>query len=109
MLIAVDARRSVPDHTSDNYSTRSCELEIKKRADPHAGVFAGAASLYLRWFEIKTRHFSDVKVIETYPRVVWTRVVGERLRPDIGATCVRSPRCIGFGDEHSSPLFARLA
>ena len=73
MLVAVDAPRSVPDHQDENYSTRRCELEAH-RADPHAGVFAGVAALYLRWYEIECRYSSDVKVIETYPRVVWKQL-----------------------------------
>ncbi len=74
MLVVVDAPRSVPDHENENYSARSCELEAKRKVDPHAGVFAGVAALYLRWYEIESRYFSDVKVIETYPRVVWKQL-----------------------------------
>jgi predicted nuclease with RNAse H fold len=28
----------------------------------------------VRWYEIEARHFKDVKVIETYPRMIWQRM-----------------------------------
>ncbi len=73
IVLAVDAPRSVPDHTAENYAYRSCERAIKA-VDPYAGSFSGAAALYLRWYEIERRYFRSIKVIETYPRVVWKRL-----------------------------------
>ena len=70
MIIAIDAPRSVPDHTKENYAYRSCERDIKA-VDPYAGSFSGAAALFIRWYEIESRYFQGVKVIETYPRVAW--------------------------------------
>ena len=74
LIFAVDAPRSVPDHTKENYAYRSCEREIKT-IDKHAGSFYGAAALYLRWYEIETKYFRNIKIIETYPRIVW-KVLG---------------------------------
>lgn len=73
MIMAVDAPRSVPDHTVENYAYRSCEKAIKE-IDPYAGTFSGAAALFIRWYEIETRYFRNVKVIETYPRVIWAHL-----------------------------------
>ena len=73
IIVAVDAPRSVPDWTIENYAYRSCEKAIKA-VDPHAGSFVGGAALFIRWYEIEERYFRDVKVIETYPRVVWKRL-----------------------------------
>lgn len=70
MLIAVDAPRSVPDHGRENYARRSCETMLQKHSREHVGSFAGVTSLFMRWYEIETEHFADVKVIETYPRAV---------------------------------------
>ncbi|MFX1487297.1 MAG: hypothetical protein ACFFBS_09435 [Promethearchaeota archaeon] len=70
IILAVDAPRSVPDNTTENYAYRSCEKEIKT-VDKGAGSFYGAAALYIRWYEIETGYLQNVKVIETYPRVVW--------------------------------------
>ena len=74
VVLAVDAPRSVPDWSEENYAYRSCEKGIKADPDADAGVFYGAAGLYLRWYEIETDHFRDYKVIETYPRVVWKQL-----------------------------------
>lgn len=74
VILVVDAPRSVPDHTKENYAYRSCEREIKK-VDKGAGSFYGAAALYIRWYEIETEYLRNIKVIETYPRVVW-KVLG---------------------------------
>lgn len=70
MILAVDAPRSVPDHTEENYAYRSCEKEIKI-VDKGAGSFYGAAALYIRWYVMELKFFENIKVIETYPRVVW--------------------------------------
>lgn len=70
MILAVDAPRSVPDHTRENYAYRSCEQDIKT-IDKHAGSFYGAAALYIRWYEIEKEYFQNIKVVETYPRIVW--------------------------------------
>lgn len=74
VILAVDAPRSVPDHTRENYAYRSCERAIKT-IDKHAGSFYGAAALYARWYEIEVEYLQNIKVIETYPRVVW-KVLG---------------------------------
>src|SRR5689334_10274965 len=71
MIIAVDAPRSVPDHTKENYARRSCETLLAKHSGEHVGSFSGVTSLYIRWHEIERTHFQGVKVIETYPRAVW--------------------------------------
>ncbi|MCK4659902.1 MAG: hypothetical protein KAV82_10315 [Phycisphaerae bacterium] len=73
LIIAVDAPRSVPDWSAENYAYRSCERGIKT-VDPGAGTFSGAAALFIRWYEIETKYFQNVKVIETYPRVVWKQL-----------------------------------
>jgi predicted nuclease with RNAse H fold len=73
-VIAVDAPRSVPDHGHENYARRSCETLLQKHSREHVGSFAGVMSLFVRWYEIETEHFADVKVIETYPRAVWARL-----------------------------------
>lgn len=73
MIMAVDAPRSVPDHAAENYAYRSCEKAIKE-IDPHAGTFSGAAALFIRWYEIEERYFRTVRVIETYPRVIWAHL-----------------------------------
>lgn len=70
IIIAVDAPRSVPDHTRENYAYRSCERAVKA-VDKYAGSFAGAAALFLRWHDIEAKYFKGLKVIETYPRVAW--------------------------------------
>lgn len=70
VILAVDAPRSVPDHTRENYAYRSCEQDIKT-VDKHAGSFYGAAALYIRWYEIEKKYLQNIKVIETYPRIVW--------------------------------------
>ena len=70
VILAVDAPRSVPDHTIENYTYRSCEQDIKT-IDKHAGSFYGAAALYIRWYEIEVEYLQNIKVIETYPRIVW--------------------------------------
>lgn len=70
VILAVDAPRSVPDHTRENYAYRSCEQDIKT-IDKHAGSFYGAAALYIRWYEIEVEYLQNIKVIETYPRIVW--------------------------------------
>lgn len=70
VILAVDAPRSVPNNTEENYAYRSCERAIKA-IDAGAGSFYGAAALYIRWYEIENEHFREIKVIETYPRVVW--------------------------------------
>lgn len=70
VIVAVDAPRSVPDHTRENYAYRSCERDIKA-VDKHAGSFYGAAALYIRWYEIEKEYLQNIKVIETYPRIVW--------------------------------------
>jgi predicted nuclease with RNAse H fold len=74
MVIAVDAPRSVPDHTKENYARRSCETLLARHSGEHVGSFAGVASLFVRWHEIEAAHFADVRVIETYPRAVWARL-----------------------------------
>ena len=74
MIVAVDAPRSVPDWTRENYARRSCETELQRHSREHVGSFAGVASLFMRWYEIETTHFAGVKVIETYPRAVWARL-----------------------------------
>jgi len=73
IIIAVDAPRTVPDHTKENYSYRSCERELKK-FDQYAGAFAGVASLFIRWYEIEQKYFQDIKVVETYPRIIWKKL-----------------------------------
>lgn len=70
VIVAVDAPRSVPDHTKENYTYRSCERAIKA-IDKGAGTFYRAAALYVRWYEIEIEYFQNIKVIETYPRIVW--------------------------------------
>jgi len=70
VILAVDAPRSVPDHTRENYAYRGCERDIKA-VDKHAGSFYGAAALYIRWYEIEIEYLQNIKVIETYPRIVW--------------------------------------
>lgn len=70
VILAVDAPRSVPDYTEENYAYRSCERAIKA-VDKEAGTFYGATALYMRWFEIERKYLQDIKIIETYPRVVW--------------------------------------
>lgn len=72
VILAVDAPRSVPDHTKENYTYRSCEKDIK-RINPYAGSFVspGVATLFIRWYEIEEEHLQNIKVIETYPGVVW--------------------------------------
>ncbi len=72
-IIAVDAPRTVPDHSQENYAYRSCEKAIKS-IDQYAGTFSGAAALFMRWYEIEQRYFQGVHVIETYPRVIWKRL-----------------------------------
>ena len=74
VIVAVDAPRSVPDHTKENYAFRSCEKAIKS-IDKGAGSFYGAAALYIRWYEMESEYFENIQVIETYPRVVW-KVLG---------------------------------
>ena len=66
VILAVDAPRSIPDNTTENYAYRSCEREIKT-VDKGAGSFYGAAALYIRWYEIETEYLQKIKVIETYP------------------------------------------
>ena len=73
VIVAVDAPRSVPDHTKENYAYRSCEKGIKV-IDQYAGAFSGAVALFIRWYEIERQYFQGIKVIETYPRVVWKRL-----------------------------------
>jgi len=70
IILAVDAPRSVPNNTEENYAYRSCEQAIKA-IDTKAGSFYGAAALYIRWYEIENKYFQNIKVIETYPRIVW--------------------------------------
>ena len=74
VIVCVDAPRSVPDHTEENYAFRSCERAVKKHLDKHAGAFCGATALFIRWYEIENRYFQGFKVIETYPRVMWRRL-----------------------------------
>ena len=74
LIVAVDAPRSVPDHTEENYAYRSCEQGIKA-IDKGAGSFYGAAALYIRWYELESEYLQNIKVIETYPRIVW-KVLG---------------------------------
>jgi predicted nuclease with RNAse H fold len=74
MIIAVDAPRSVPDHTKENYARRTCETLLAKHSKEHVGSFSGVTSLYIRWYEIEKAHFQRVKVIETYPRAVWAKL-----------------------------------
>lgn len=74
IIVAVDAPRSVPDHTAENYARRSCETMLQAATGEHVGSFAGVASLFVRWYEIESMHLADVKVIETYPRAVWARL-----------------------------------
>ena len=72
-VLAVDAPRSVPDWSAQDYAYRSCE-KAAKAIDPGAGSFSGVAALYLRWYEIETKHLRGYRIIETYPRVVWARL-----------------------------------
>ncbi len=105
--IAVDAPRSVPDWTRENYARRSCETALQRHSKEHVGSFAGVASLYVRWYEIESRHFADVKVIETYPRAVWARLglpfkpkdYKDKSRCDEIRACIEGKtavRCDGF-------------
>jgi predicted nuclease with RNAse H fold len=64
----------VPDWTRENYARRSCETQLQAHSKEHVGSFAGVAALFIRWYEIETSYFADVKVIETYPRAVWARL-----------------------------------
>jgi predicted nuclease with RNAse H fold len=73
-IVAVDAPRSVPDHARENYARRSCETALAAHSKEHVGSFSGVAALFMRWYEIETAYFADVRVIETYPRAVWAKL-----------------------------------
>lgn len=73
-IIAVDAPRSVPDHTVENYARRSCEGQLHAASNAHVGSFYGAAALFIRWWEIERAHFAGWNIFEVYPRTIWARL-----------------------------------
>lgn len=73
-IIAVDAPRSVPDISVENYARRSAESQLQAASKAHVGSFYGAAALFIRWSEIERAHFADWQIVEVYPRTLWQRL-----------------------------------